>query len=177
MTLDYSLIGKRIARRRKQLGLKQSEVEERAGIGDKYLSNIERAISIPSTEVIMRLAIALETTPDEFLVGAVRHPEEGWQDVAELLRPMNEKQLALARSLLTWLGEQDLPGPYPIKKRARWARFFGVYGHSCPVLLAAIPAALPAATTVKRATSWATMRETVVLTAAAPRTAWFWSRM
>ena len=99
MTLDYSLIGKRIARRRKQLGLKQSEVEERAGIGDKYLSNIERAISIPSTEVIMRLAIALETTPDE----------EGWQDVAELLRPMNEKQLALARSLLTWLGEQDLP--------------------------------------------------------------------
>ena len=101
MTLDYSLIGKRIARRRKQLGLKQSEVEERAGIGDKYLSNIERAI--------MRLAIALETTPDEFLVGAVRHPEEGWQDVAELLRPMNEKQLALARSLLTWLGEQDLP--------------------------------------------------------------------
>jgi len=106
MTLDYSLIGKRIARRRKQLGLKQSEVEERAGIGDKYLSNIERAISIPSTEVIMRLAIALETTPDEFLVGAVRHPEE---DVAELLRPMNEKQLALARSLLTWLGEQDLP--------------------------------------------------------------------
>ena len=47
MTLDYSLIGKRIARRRKQLGLKQSEVEERAGIGDKYLSNIERAISIP----------------------------------------------------------------------------------------------------------------------------------
>lgn len=109
MTLDYSLIGKRIARRRKQLGLKQSEVEERAGIGDKYLSNIERAISIPSIEVIMRLAIALETTPDEFLVGAVRHPEEGWQDVAELLRPMNEKQLALARSLLTWLGEQDLP--------------------------------------------------------------------
>ena len=109
MTLDYSLIGKRIARRRKQLGLKQSEVEERAGIGDKYLSNIERAISIPSTEVIMRLAIALETTPDEFLVGAVRHPEAGGQDVAELLRPLNEKQLALARSLLTWLGEQDLP--------------------------------------------------------------------
>ena len=106
MTLDYSLIGKRIARRRKQLGLTQEQLAE---IGDKYLSNIERAISIPSTEVIMRLAIALETTPDEFLVGAVRHPEEGWQDVAELLRPMNEKQLALARSLLTWLGEQDLP--------------------------------------------------------------------
>ena len=109
MELDYTEIGRRIARRRKALGLKQAEVEERAEIGQKYLSNIECSVSIPSTEVIMRLAIALETTPDEFLVGAVRHPEEGWQDVAELLRPMNEKQLTLARSLLTWLGEQDLP--------------------------------------------------------------------
>ena len=109
MELDYQEIGRRIAHRRKELGYKQSQVEELAGIGYKYLSSIERGISIPSTEVIMRLAIALETTPDEFLVGAVRHPEEGWQDVAELLRPMNEKQLALARSLLTWLGEQDLP--------------------------------------------------------------------
>ncbi len=113
MTLDYSLIGKRIARRRKQLGLKQSEVEERAGIGDKYLSNIERAISIPPPRSSCSLTIALETTPDEFLVGAVRHPEEGWQDVAELLRPMNEKQLALARSLLTWLGGRTCPDPLP----------------------------------------------------------------
>ena len=109
MKLDYQQIGKRIARRRRELGLTQAKVEEKVDIAYKYLSSIERGISIPSTEVIMRLAIALETTPDEFLVGAVRHPEEGWQDVAELLRPMNEKQLALARSLLTWLGEQDLP--------------------------------------------------------------------
>ena len=54
MELDYKAIGTRIAQRRKQLGLKQSEVEEAADIGFKYLSNIERGISIPSTEVIMR---------------------------------------------------------------------------------------------------------------------------
>ena len=108
MELDYSMIGKRIARRRKQLGLKQAEVEELAELGDKYLSNIERAVSIPSTEVIMRLAVALDTTPDAFLVGTVRHHKDAWQDVAELLRPMNEKQLALAQSFLTWLGEQNL---------------------------------------------------------------------
>ena len=45
MTIDYTEIGKRIARRRKALGLKQSEVEEKAGLGQKYLSNIERSIS------------------------------------------------------------------------------------------------------------------------------------
>ncbi len=110
MELDYSLIGKRISRRRKELGLKQSTVEEKAGIGYKYLSGIERAVSIPSIEVIMRLAIALDTTPDEFLVGAVKHLEdgEGWREVAELLRNMDEKQLEMARCFLLWLSEQRL---------------------------------------------------------------------
>ena len=108
MELDYKAIGTRIAQRRKQLGLKQSEVEEAADIGFKYLSNIERGISIPSTEVIMRLALALDTTPDEFLVGPARQGEEGWKDIAELLRPMKGKQLDLAKNFLTWLSEQDL---------------------------------------------------------------------
>ena len=108
MELDYKAIGTRIAQRRKQLGLKQSEVEEAADISFKYLSNIERGISIPSTEVIMRLALALDTTPDEFLVGTARQGEEGWKDIAELLRPMKGKQLDLAKNFLTWLSEQDL---------------------------------------------------------------------
>ena len=108
MELDYKAIGTRIAQRRKQLGLKQSEVEEAADIGFKYLSNIERGISIPSTEVIMRLALALDTTPDEFLVGTARQGEEGWKYIAELLRPMKGKQLDLAKNFLTWLSEQDL---------------------------------------------------------------------
>ena len=108
MDLDYKEIGRRIARRRKELGLKQSQVCEMAEINDKYLSVIERAYSIPSTEVIMRLAIALDTTPDEFLVGTVRGSGEEWKDVAELLRSMDEKKLALARSFLRWLTEQEL---------------------------------------------------------------------
>ena len=81
MKLDYKEIGRRIAHRRKQLGLKQATVEEMADIGEKYLSCIERATSTPSTEVLMRLAIALDTTPDEFLVGTVRQQDEAWRDV------------------------------------------------------------------------------------------------
>ena len=110
MELDYELIGKRIAKRRKKLSLKQSVVEERADIGNKYLSSIETARSIPSTEVIMRLAIALDTTPDEFLVGAVKYTQddEKWRSAAELLRGMDEKQLEMARCFLLWLSEQKL---------------------------------------------------------------------
>jgi transcriptional regulator with XRE-family HTH domain len=108
MELDYTLIGKRIAQRRKELGLKQVEVCERAGINDKYLSCIERATSIPSLEVIMKLALALDTTPDTFLTGSVRYESDMWRDVAELMRSMNAKQLELAKNFLTWLSAQSI---------------------------------------------------------------------
>lgn len=108
MKLDYQEIGRRIARRRKELGLKQADVEERADIGYKYLSVIERGFSIPSTEVIMRLAAALDTTPDEFLVGAARHGDERWRDVAEGLRGLDEKQLDLVERFIRWTAEQEI---------------------------------------------------------------------
>lgn len=107
MEIDYSLIGQRIAKRRKELGLRQVQVCELAGINDKYLSNIERAKSIPSIEVLMKLALVLDTTPDAFLIGTVRHENEQWMDVAELLRTMDDKQLELAKSFLMWLNIQN----------------------------------------------------------------------
>lgn len=108
MELDYKQIGKRIARRRKKLGLTQAKVEEMAELGQKYLSNIECGISIPSTEVIMRLALALDTTPDEFLVGTARPQGEEWKKVAERLRGLTPGQLALAERFLEWVSEQEL---------------------------------------------------------------------
>ena len=107
LELDYTEIGKRIAKRRKELGLRQAQLSEMVDISDPYLSNIERAVSIPSTEVIMRLAIALDTTPDEFLVGTSQR-SEAWKDVASLLRPMSPRELEMARGLLTWLKEQNI---------------------------------------------------------------------
>ncbi len=116
MELDYTEIGRRIARRRKELGLKQIQVCERAGINDKYLSCIERATSIPSLEVIMRLALALDTTPDEFLTGSIRYENGQWRDVAELMRSMNPSQLEVARSFLDWLSNQKFDHLYTAHK-------------------------------------------------------------
>ncbi|MCI8422893.1 MAG: helix-turn-helix transcriptional regulator [Lawsonibacter sp.] len=108
MKLDYNMIGKRIAKRRRKLGLTQSVVEERANLSEKYLSNIECAKSIPSTEVIMRLALALETTPDEFLVGTARFQEEAWKDVAQQLQGLTPGQLKLVEGFIALAAEQDL---------------------------------------------------------------------
>ena len=108
MELDYAEIGKRIAKRRKELGLKQAQVCERAGINDKYLSCIERATSIPSLEVVMRLALALDCTPNDFLTGCVRYDGEKWREVSEMLRNLNPQKLELAKSFLLWLNGQKI---------------------------------------------------------------------
>lgn len=69
--VDYVKIGRRIAERRKELGLTQKNVCEKAGIGYKYLSNIERANGKASLSVINRIAIALETSLDFIVNGAI----------------------------------------------------------------------------------------------------------
>lgn len=108
MELDYTLIGKRVARRRKMQKLTQEKLSEMIDSSASYISNIERSVSIPSTETIMKLALAMDTTPDEFLVGTAHPPDEGaWQAVAQLLRDMDPRQLELARSFLIWLREQN----------------------------------------------------------------------
>ena len=107
MELDYTEIGKRIARRRRELGLKQSELSERVNNSNTYMSSIERAISIPSTEVIMRLAIALETTPDTFLVGSAHFADEKWRDISEKLRLLNGRQLEFIGKLIDLIAEQS----------------------------------------------------------------------
>ena len=109
MALDYQQIGRRIAARRRALGLKQVRVCERCDINSNYLSNIDRAKSIPSLEVFVRICQALDTTPDELLAGAApRENGEGWKNVAEKLRGLDSKQLELADHFITWVSDQKL---------------------------------------------------------------------
>ncbi len=114
MDINYKTIGKRIAARRRSLGLKQAQVEEMAGIGYKYLSNIERGISIPSIEVIMRLSKALETTPDVFLIGTDKDDALG--NINMVIKNLTPKQLIIANSFLNWLAQS---GECDTKKLSR----------------------------------------------------------
>ena len=105
MQTDYTVIGKRLAARRKELGLKQSQVNEMAGLSDKYLSNIETARSIPSIEVLMRLCDALQTTPDAILLGAVRAEEDSELDkiLCDKLHRMDPQKQQFLCAFADWL--------------------------------------------------------------------------
>lgn len=71
MFIDYKEMGKRIAKRRKFLGLTQANVIEKANLNENYLSHIETARTIPSIDVLMKICVALDTTPNYLLLGTL----------------------------------------------------------------------------------------------------------
>ena len=56
----------------------------------------------------MRLASALETTPNEFLIGTNSSDNAEWADIADMLRYFDKKKLSLTKNFLIWLSEQEL---------------------------------------------------------------------
>lgn len=109
MKMDYRWLGKRLAARRKELGYRQSYVEEKADLSYKYLSSIETGRSIPSLETLVKLCQVLDVTPDYLLLGAVHRPEAKSEDEIfrefQLLSP-REQELVL--HFISWIKEQDL---------------------------------------------------------------------
>ncbi len=69
MAVDYILMGKRLAERRKSAGLTQEQLAEMAELTNNYISNIENGRSVPSVETLVDLCEALRTTPDAILSG------------------------------------------------------------------------------------------------------------
>ncbi|MCM1577793.1 MAG: helix-turn-helix domain-containing protein [Ruminococcus sp.] len=108
--MDYNELGRRIAMRRRELGLKQADVNEAAGLSDKYLSNIERASSIPSLEVLMKLCDVLDTTPDFLLLGAGKNTDNMQlkRAIASKCDPLSAGQLRLISSMIDWIIDERL---------------------------------------------------------------------
>ncbi len=106
--MEYKEIGRRIAERRKKLRMTQAEVEDRANLSRKYLSNIEHGRSVPSIDVLMQIADVLHSTPNEFLLGAdlTGRSELAAALTSDIQRLPEDKQ-AIAKSFIGWLEEQQ----------------------------------------------------------------------
>lgn len=88
MTIDYSAVGKRISLTRKNRGMTQEQLAEKAELSNIYISHIENSRSIPSLETLMKLCSALDITPDEVLLGTK-------QDMENYLQSDIQKKLIL----------------------------------------------------------------------------------
>lgn len=67
--IDYEAAGKRIARIRKEKGMRQYELAKRAGISVQYMSAVESGHRRFSLELLTSVARELHVTPDEILFG------------------------------------------------------------------------------------------------------------
>lgn len=105
MYVDYKEVGKRIAARRKELGLKQCQVTELAELSDKYLSNIERATSVLSIDVLMKLCNVLNSSPNDFLLGTSGTPTDKTHTeyYAAKLNELDDEKRIMALSFIDWL--------------------------------------------------------------------------
>lgn len=67
LTNDFRAIGNRLYAFRKQAGLTQVEVAEKAGMSDRTYSDIERGTVNMRLSTILRICAVLHITPNEIL--------------------------------------------------------------------------------------------------------------
>ena len=104
MVINYSLIGKRIAERRRQLKLTQADLAEKTELTPKYISNIETSHSIPSIQSIMQLCVALDMNPDFLLFGITDEKSATKLDeINHLLHACTAQQLNKVKEYIEFL--------------------------------------------------------------------------
>ncbi|MFF5213085.1 pyridoxamine 5'-phosphate oxidase family protein [Streptosporangium sp. NPDC000396] len=67
-------LGRRVARRRQDLGLTREQLAGRAGIDPGYLDYLEKTAASPTVDTVRKLATALETSPEDLLGGTMDLP-------------------------------------------------------------------------------------------------------
>lgn len=109
MTLDYELLGKRLAKARKRKKLTQETLAEQTNLANNYISNIENSRSIPSLETLMKLCTALDVTPNEILLGSQSESLHYLQDeILENVKRCSPREKRLLNGFLLLLfSERD----------------------------------------------------------------------
>lgn len=94
MENQYIEMGKRIAARRKALGITQGKLAEILEISNNHLSSIENGRQCPSFEKFIKLCEALETTPNHLVLGCM-HPKDIDQNTIDTIRLCDEENTQL----------------------------------------------------------------------------------
>lgn len=101
MLIDYNLIGKRLAAVRKEQGITQEKLAEKANLSSNYLSHIETSRSIPSLETLMALCTVLDVTPDTLLLGTtVSKKDYLVSDITKQLEQCTESEKRIVYHLI-----------------------------------------------------------------------------
>ena len=110
MKLSYESIGKRIKEFREKKHITQDKLSELTDLSIQHISNIERAHSKMSIEALVKIANALEVTPNELMCDSVHKSKAVFADqLSDLVNQADDKELkvivGVVKNLITTLRE------------------------------------------------------------------------
>ena len=73
--MDYIALGKNVKKFRLMRSMRQKDLAELCDSSDSYIGHIENARGIPSLEMVVKIANALEVTVDLLLSESYKSPE------------------------------------------------------------------------------------------------------
>ena len=92
--IDYSDLGKRIQKARKEAKLTQIELAERVNLSFQHISNIERGETKVSLEKFVEIASVLDISTDQLLLGSGGMKRDIYiAEIAEVLSTFDKEQL------------------------------------------------------------------------------------
>ena len=83
--VDYKALGKNIRKYRIRAGLRQEDLAEKCDCSNSHIGQVENACTIPSLEMVLNIANALDVTVDQLLIASIDHAE------VVFLREMEER--------------------------------------------------------------------------------------
>lgn len=100
--LNYVKIGKRIRYIRRLRDMSQDELVSATNFSKSHISNIENAKSQLSLDALVRIAHALQTTPNQLLVNEIEDmPDARAKVVLEIIGDSSEKEFMECLELLS----------------------------------------------------------------------------
>ena len=73
--MDYIALGKNVKKFRLMRSMRQKDLAELCDSSDSYIGHIENERGIPSLEMVVKIANALEVTVDQLLSESYKSPE------------------------------------------------------------------------------------------------------
>lgn len=105
MGIDYKKLGQRLKKRRRELGMTQERLAEYCDISSTYVSHIETGIAKVSLDVLYRISVILQVTPDYFLIDTTKALAYVRGELSDLLDKCDPQTLYTAEKLIEALIE------------------------------------------------------------------------
>ena len=97
---DMRKIGNKILALRKNMGLTQAEIAEKAGLAERTYADIERGNVNMRIETLLKICDALRVTPDAILTEENTALQMKQEDVIEKLTSCSDKEKQIALALI-----------------------------------------------------------------------------